>query len=145
MPAKRDLDMEAVKRLRESGATWQDVAGQLGWNVSALRERLQRDGYFAMEYKQKYTQNSPQIEVVDGVPIDWESAEKLFMAGCEIKDVAAAFGVNEDYFAERYKKSANSALPALEYWVEQCRAKGRCALKLAQYEALLRRKVDVNV
>ena len=145
MPPKRELDVSKVKKLRDSGATWQDVAGELGWNVSALRERLQREGYFALEYREKYNNQSPSIETVDGVSIDWEAAERMFMAGCEIKDVAASFGVNEDYFSERYKKCTKSALPSLEYWVEQCRAKGRCALKMAQYEALLKKRIDVNV
>lgn len=146
MPPKRELDIGRIKELRGNGATWQEIAVVLGWNVSALRARLRNDGYFATEYREKYlsAKKAQFKDDLDGVPIDWNAAEKMFMAGCDAKDVAASFGVNETYFAERYAKSKQAVHPSLDFWIEQCRAQGRCALKLAQYEHLLKRRLIDN-
>lgn len=147
MPAKRELDLAVVENLRNQGKTWQEIAVELGWNVSGLRCRLRQEGYLQREYRHDFIASKKRDEAADnadGVPIDWAWAEKMFMAGCELRDVAASFGVNEKYFSARYQKSAEAVHPDINFWIEQCRAKGRCALKLAQYETLLKRKLERN-
>lgn len=132
MTKKRDLNIRDVQKLRNAGATWQNVAASLGWNMSALRDRLRREGYF--EKPENLTQeDTPKEDTADGVFISWTTAENLLKAGCQVADVAATFGVTADYFKSRYLKSRFSRFGNFESFLLSCRAAGRCELKEALF------------
>lgn len=132
MTKKRELNLKEVQKLRNNGATWQNVANSLGWNMSALRDRLRREGYF--EKPEMLTQDdTPKEDNADGVFINWTTAENLLKAGCQVADVAATFGVSAEYFEKRYLASRFSRFSNFTAFLLSCRAAGRCELKEALF------------
>lgn len=132
MTRKRDLDIEAVKKLRAAGNSWEQTASALGWNCAALRDRLRRDGYYE-EAGSPASSGEPLIDDGDGVPIDWQKVADLLKAGCPEQDVSSFFGLSFDYLQERYGRSPFRRFSDFPRFLAHCRALGRCELKQALF------------
>lgn len=126
MTKKRELDLKEVARLRDAGNSWQDVGQKLGWNVSALRERLRREGYQEKQKSEKKKRKAGGTTSADGLVIDWEAVRERLAIGCQAADVAGALGVNVEYLANRFSSWERAPVSKFASFVLLCRAEGRC-------------------
>jgi hypothetical protein len=63
--------------------------------------------------------------------IDWDDIDKMFVAGCNIEQTAAALGCSRDCLYARCLKEKNTTLSAYH---QEKRAHGDAKLHAAQYE-----------
>lgn len=139
MTAKRQINLAEITGLRRQGKNWADIAAALNWNVSALRDRLKREGWRdpAGTASPSDPERPAEIDEADGVAIDWLEVERRLKAGCTWNDCAAAIGLNWEYLATRYKNSKFSQFEDWEIFVAKCRAAGRCELVEGVFNAAL--------
>lgn len=135
MTQKRSLDVNDLKARREAGQTWQQIANDLKWNLSALRDRLRRDNIEIDDGGAggSFEKSSQKTDNIDNIEIDWQRVEDLIKVGCTLEDVAGSFGFSRDYLAQRYIKSQYAKYNNIEIFYYSCRALGRCELQTALF------------
>lgn len=136
MTQRRELNLEVVKQYRAAGKAWQEIAVALGWNISALRDRLRREGFFD-NGEQAATEmamaagvaTAPEIDEKDGVKIDWKQVTDLLKTGNSVADTAAFFGINPQYLKNRYDSYEKRRFSDFSHFFTFCRALGRCEVR----------------
>lgn len=125
MSKKRPLDLKEVDRLWGQGLLWREIAEKLGWGPSALKERLNKEGWRPPERVEVPKEGTPPKKEKRGT-----LKERLYdqlKSGVSVETLAAAMGKSPAELA----KAAKCDLSAL---MTQARAAAEVELAGAIYE-----------
>lgn len=127
MSKKRPLDLKEVERLWGQGLLWREIAERLGWGPSALKERLNKEGWRPPEREPAAKEKAAPKEKRQGLK---ERLYNQLKSGVSVETLAAAMGKSPTELA----KAAKCDLAAL---MTQARAAAEVELAGAIYERAL--------
>lgn len=90
MSKPRPLDYAELQRMRDRGMTWKAIADELHWSAAALRDRLNRDGWYEAGPAMPRPEPEPVAQKKKGSLK--EQVYGWLKAGVEPETAAAALG-----------------------------------------------------